>query len=201
MNASSSTAAVNLTGDGNANVITGGSGADTIVGGAGADTISGGVGNDTITYDGTDVSIAGGADIDTLLVAGAATINLSSADQSSGDTANTIGFENVNASGSIVSVSLTGDSNANVITGGSGADTIVGGGGTDTINGGAGNDTITYDGTDVSIAGGADIDTLLVTGAATISLSSADQSSGDTANVTGFENVNASGSTVRQPYG
>jgi Ca2+-binding RTX toxin-like protein len=194
VNASGSNTAVSLTGDGNANVLSGGSGADTIVGGAGADTISGGAGNDTITYDGLDVSIAGGADVDTLLVNGAATINLSSADQSSGDTANTSSFENVTASGSIAGVSLTGNSNANVLASGSGADTIVGGAGADTLSGGAGNDTITYDGSDVSIAGGADVDTLLVNGAATINLSSADQSSGDTANTTGFESVNASGS-------
>jgi Ca2+-binding RTX toxin-like protein len=196
VNASGSSVAVSLTGDGNANVLTGGSAADTLVGGTGADTLSGGAGNDTITYDGSDVSLAGAADIDTLLVNGAATINLSSADQSSGDTAVVSGFENVNASGSSVAVSLTGDGNANVLTGGSGADTIVGGAGADTLNGGAGNDTITYDGADISIAGGTNTDTLTVNGAATINLSSVDQSSGDAANVTGFENVNASGSSV-----
>jgi Ca2+-binding RTX toxin-like protein len=194
--ASGSSAAVSLTGDGNANVLTGGSGADTIVGSAGADTLNGGAGNDTITYDGSDVSIAGGTNTDTLLVNGAATINLLSADQTSGDTANVTGFENVNASGSSAAVSLTGDGNANVFTGGSGADTIVGGAGVDTLAGGAGNDLMTYDGADASIAGGGDIDTLLVNGAATINLLSADQSSGDTANTTGFENVNASGSSA-----
>lgn len=192
---SGQTEAFTVTGSAQADNITAGSGGDTIVGGAGADTINGGAGNDTITYDGTDVSIAGGTNTDTLVVTGAATINLSSADQSSGDTANITGFENVNASGSSVALSLTGSSAANVLNGGSGADTIVGGAGTDTIAGGAGNDTITYDGSDTSIAGGADIDTLLVNGAATINLSSADQSSGDTANTTGFENVNATGSS------
>ncbi|MBB5534796.1 DUF4082 domain-containing protein [Rhizobium giardinii] len=194
--ASGASAAVNLTGDGNANTLTGGAGADTIVGGAGADTLDGGAGNDTVTYDGSDVSIAGGANTDTLVVTGAATINLASADQSSGDTANTTGFENVNASASSAAVSLTGDGNANIFTGGGGADTIIGGAGVDTLAGGAGNDLVTYDASDVSIGGGADIDTLLVNGAATINLSSADQSSGDTANTTGFENVNASGSSA-----
>ncbi len=196
VNAGGSSAAVSLTGDGNANVLTGGSAADTIVGGTGADTLNGGAGNDTITYDGSDVSIAGGANTDTLIVNGAATINLSSADQTSGDTAVVTGFENVNAGGSSAAVSVTGDGNANVLTGGSAADTIVGGAGADTLNGGAGNDTITYDASDVSIAGGTNTDTLIVNGAATINLSSADQSSGDTAVVTGFENVNAGGSSA-----
>ena len=75
------------------------------------------------------------------MVNGAATINLSSGDQSSGDTASVTGFENVDASGSSAAVSMTGDGNANVLTGGSGADTIVGGNGADTLSGGAGNDT------------------------------------------------------------
>ena len=65
-----------------ANILTGGSGADTIIGGGGADTLTGGAGNDTMTYDGSNASIAGGADIDTLVVNGAATINLSLVDQS-----------------------------------------------------------------------------------------------------------------------
>ena len=181
-----------ITGSDQADTITGGSGADTIVGGAGADTLSGGSGNDTIAYDGSDVSIAGGANTDTLDVNGFATIDLSTADQSSNDAALVSGFENVDASGSSVSVSLTGSSGVNVLTGGSGADTIVGGAGVDTLNGGAGNDTITYDGSDTSIAGGADTDTLMVNGAVTINLSSVDQSGvGDAATVSGFENVDA----------
>ena len=51
-----------------------------------------------MTYDGSDASIAGGADVDTLVINSAATINLSLADQSSGDSSNTTGFENMNAS-------------------------------------------------------------------------------------------------------
>ena len=91
-----------------------------------------------MTYDGSNASIAGGADIDTLVVNGAATINLSLADQSSGDTANATGFENVNASGSSAAVTLVGSSGANVLTGGSANDTFTGGAGNDTIDGGAG---------------------------------------------------------------
>ena len=177
--------------------ITTGSADDTIKGGGGADTLDGGAGNDRITYDGDDVSIDGGIGNDTLVVNGAATIDLLSAtDQTSGDNAIVVGFENVDASGSGVAVTLIG-SMRNILIGGSGNDTIIGGGGADTLDGGAGNDRITYDGDDVSIDGGIGNDTLVVNGAATIDLLSAtDQTSGDNAIVVGFENVDAFGSGV-----
>lgn len=91
---------------------------------------------------------------------------------------------------------LTGGNFNDTITGGSGADTIVGGGGADTLQGGTGNDVLTYGANDAAIGGGADTDTLRVNGAANINLSLTDQSIGDTANVSGFENVNASGSAA-----
>ena len=147
VDAGGSNASVSLTGDGSDNALTGGTGADTIVGGAGADTLAGGAGNDTITYDGLDISIAGGADNDTLVVNGTATIDLSLADQSSGDIANVTGFENVNASGSNAAVSLTGNSGANTLTGGTANDTLSGGAGNDTIDGGIGTgDTAVFSG-------------------------------------------------------
>lgn len=127
--------------------LTGGSGADTMTGGAGADTLLGGAGNDVLTYGANDVSIGGGADVDTLLVNGAANINLSLIDQSVGDSADVSGFENVNASGSSAAVSLTGGSGANILTGGAGNDTIQGAGGNDIIDGGAGTgDTVVFSG-------------------------------------------------------
>ena len=130
VDASTSSTAVSLTGDANANVlsggtaadvINGGSGADTLDGGAGNDTIDGGDGDDTIFYDGSNGWIVGDVGTDNLVVTGAATITLSLADQTSGDTANVSGFENVDASGSSAAVSLTGDSNANALTGGFGS--------------------------------------------------------------------------------
>ena len=80
------------------------------------------------------------------------------------------GFENVDASGSSVAVTLTGDDNANVLTGGDGDDTLTGGLGADTVSGGAGDDTIHYtigDGAD-AIDGGTHTagDTLVVLGTA-----------------------------------
>ena len=94
----------------------------------GSDT-DGGAGNDRITYDHSDISIAGGANTDTLVVNGAASIFLSFLDQSTGDTANLTGFENVDASGSIAAVTLGGSSGVNILIGGSVGDIIDGRGG------------------------------------------------------------------------
>ncbi|MEQ1955488.1 DUF4082 domain-containing protein [Mesorhizobium yinganensis] len=147
VNASGSVLAVNLLGSSGANSLIGGAGADTINGGAGADAIDGGAGNDLITYNATSTSILGGADIDTLVVNGAATINLSSTDQTAVDAVNVGGFENVKASGSTAAVSIVGSAAANILTGGSGNDTLTGGAGDDTIDGGAGSgDTVVFDG-------------------------------------------------------
>ena len=127
--------------------VRGGDGDDSIVGGAGDDTLDGGAGDDTITYDGSDDTIDGGAGTDTLLVTGDATILLLVDDQSSDDTAIVSGFENVDASGSTVTVTLVGDANANKLTGGTAADVIIGGSGADTLTGGVGDDKIyLYDG-------------------------------------------------------
>jgi Ca2+-binding RTX toxin-like protein len=165
-----------LVGDDGGNVLTGLSGADsifgqggddTIDGGSGKDTLDGGSGNDTITFDGSDFSIAGGTGTDTLMVTGAATINLSAADQSTGDTASVTGFENVDASGSSVAVSLTGDSGNNKLTGSNYAETLTGGQGADTLDGGGGDDTFTIASGEFvsgdSIQGGADSDKINVT--------------------------------------
>ena len=104
--------------------------------------MSGGDGNDVVYYDGSDVSIDGGAGSDTLVVNGAATIDLSQVDQSSGDTADVSGFENVDASASGVSDTLIGDDRNNTLIGGSGDDSIGGNGGDDLLNGGPGNNTL-----------------------------------------------------------
>ena len=82
------TNALTVTGSGAANVITTGSGADTIHGGGGADIISAGAGDDVVDYHGAELSIDGGAGVNTLAMKAAGTINLANtSDQSSGDTA------------------------------------------------------------------------------------------------------------------
>jgi RTX calcium-binding nonapeptide repeat (4 copies) len=136
---------VSITGSSSANTITGGSGNDTIDGGGGADIISAGAGNDSVFYHGTETSIDGGSGTNTLLMSTAATVNLGSLDQTSGDTTNVINFQNVDGSALSSALTLTGSSGANVITGGSGNDTINGGGGTDSLFGRGGDDLFIID--------------------------------------------------------
>ncbi len=210
---SSSTIGATAKGSSGANIINGSFYSDVLDGNGGADQIFGKDGADTITYRGTEVEVNGyyqgtNYDVgqnDTLVLAAAATVNLNNADQTSGDTVVVGGFQNIDASALSAGVSLTGDIYDNRILGGSGADAIAGndgsdwidgGAGADTVTGGTGNDTITYRATAISIAGGADTDTLRVLGAATINLNNGDQTSGDTAIVSGFENVNGSASSV-----
>jgi hypothetical protein len=89
-------------------------------------------------------------------------------------------------------VSITGSTSANSITGGSGDDTIDGAGGADVISAGGGNDSVTYHGTETSIDGGSGTNTLVLNAPATVNLANADQTSGDSTNVTNFQNVDGS---------
>ncbi len=198
VNASALSSAVSITGTSGANTLIGGSGNDTIDGGGGTDVIAAGLGNDSVAYYGTETSIDGGAGTNTLLMRAAGSVNLASADQTSGDSTTVANFQNVDASALSSAVSITGSSSANIITGGSGNDTIDGAGGTDTIAAGAGNDTVTYRGTETSIDGGAGTDTLVLAasgGTTAVNLAVAagsDQTTGDTVAVTNFENIDAS---------
>ena len=184
--------AVSITGSTGANTITGGAGGDTIHGLGGADAIDGGAGDDHIDSWGTESSIIGGAGLDTLVLAAAVTVDLSSAgDQTTGDAATASGFESVDASGLSSAVRLTGSSGANTITGGAGADTIDGGGGLDEIRAGSGNDQVGYHGSEVTIDGEAGTNTLVLATATTVNLGNTDQTSGDATQVANFQNVDA----------
>ena len=190
-------------------ILHGNGGADTLHSGGGSwyagSTVFGDAGNDRIDYgyDTTSVfTLDGGADSDTLVASypyiSGVTINLGLADQTAGDGATVQNFENVDWSSSYYGMTITGSTGANVLTGGTGDDIIDGAGGADTIDAGAGNDMVTYRSDATLLAGGDDTDTLIVLGAATINLGAADQGVGDTGTMTGFENVNASASTVAE---
>src|SRR5262249_34594502 len=187
-----------ITGTTGANVITGGSGADTIDGAGGADVINAGGGNDSVVYQGTEVSIDGGIGSDTLTLAasgGSTAGNFgvgAGSDQTTGDTVTVANFENLDASVVSTALSVTASSLANTITTGSGNDTIDGGGGADVISAGAGDDTVSYYNSEVSIDGGAGTNTLIMKAAATVNLGNSDQTTGDTATVSNFQNVDAS---------
>ncbi len=192
------TQGISITGSTGANAITGGAGADTIDGGGGLDVIAAGGGNDTVSYQGSETSIDGGTGNDTIVLqasGGTSSVNLSvpaNVDQTSGDAVDVLNFENVDASALSSAITLIGSSSANVMSGGTGNDTIDGGGGADTIAAGAGDDQVSYYGSEVSIDGGAGTNTLLLRATANVNLANADQTSGDSTNVSNFQNVDAS---------
>lgn len=172
-----------LVGDGQNNVLTGRGGDDELIGGGGNDTLNGGIGNDTM---------AGGAGDDTYVIDSSADVIVENAGEGS-DTlqvktsyslVNLPNVENLTYTGT-AAATLTGNAAANQINGGIGNDTIDGGAGADTMAGGNGNDTYLVDvandliveaagaGTDtvkasVSFTLGANVETLILTGAAAI---------------------------------
>lgn len=215
-----------ITGGTNTDTLYGGDGNDSIVGGVGADNLYGEAGNDSITYDAADTVIDGGAGLDTLVLTGLAalTIDLSNTTSQITGSAVVTNFENITATnytgdltitgsdatntlrggsglntitGGNSNDSITGGANADTLSGGDGNDTIIGGLGADRIYGGAGNDSITYDAADTIIDGGADIDTLAITGslALTIDLSNSVNQIAGSAVVTNFENITATNYT------
>ena len=117
------------------------------------------------------------------------TTGLGSAGLANGDTL--IGISNLIGSAT-GNNTLVGNSGANILAGGAGNDVIDGAGGADTILGGGGNDTAIYRGGEFSIDGGTGVNTLALGTAVTVDLANADQTVGDTDNVTNFQNVDAS---------
>ncbi|OYU48255.1 MAG: hypothetical protein CFE31_11385 [Rhizobiales bacterium PAR1] len=197
LNASAVSTALTVTGTASTNLFTAGSGNDVIHGGGGADTILAGAGNDTLDYWGTEISLDGEAGINTLVLKAAVVVDLSAADQTTGDTVSVANIQNVDASGLANAVTLTGSAAANVITGGSGDDTLDGNGGADTINASGGNDSVTYRGSEASLDGGSGSDTLVLATAGGITAldfsvaAGADQTTGDAVSVANFENLSA----------
>jgi Ca2+-binding RTX toxin-like protein len=78
--------------------------------------------------------------------------------------------------------------------GGTASVTLTGNSATKSLLGGSGNDTITYFNTTGGVAsGGAGTDTLVFNQAGAVNLSATNQVAGGSTNVSGFENLNASG--------
>ncbi len=180
-----------------ANVLMLGAGNDVIRGGGGADVVNAGAGDDAVDYWGSEVSLSGGAGTNTLVMRGAGTVDLGSADQTVGDAVTVNGFANVDASLLASGATITGSSGANVITGGAGDDVIDGDGGADILSAGSGDDYVTVHGSELSVDGGAGNDMLrlnagtLVTGINFAVTPGGDQTSGDSTVVSRFEGVDA----------
>ena len=172
-----------------------------------ANGVDGGTGYDTLSFSGNVsnyhiVNIVGGYLQITDLTTGAQTLavnveHLSFADTDVFLTAPPVGMTYGTSAGE----ALTGTSAAeqifglqgnDTLSGGSGNDTLDGGTGADKVLGGAGNDRIVQDAGDTQLAGGSGNDTLALTSGVTVNLGAADQTAGDAAASTGFENVDAS---------
>ncbi len=128
-------ASLTLTGNSLADVITANSGNDTLVAGTGVDTLVGGIGRDTFVVDNT-------SDV----VQAAVVPNGINTIQSSVSYTAAANVQNLTGTGT-GSLTLTGNSLANVITANSGNDTLVAGTGVDTLVGGAGSDTFVVNNT------------------------------------------------------
>jgi Ca2+-binding RTX toxin-like protein len=157
--------------DGN-DTLAGDAGDDILLGGAGADTMDGGAGNDSYDVDnaGDTVTESAGGGTDTVTASVSFVLGAN--------------VENLVLTGS-ATIDGTGNGLANALSGNSGNNLLDGGAGTDTMTGGGGNDVYVVDdvgdvvveaangGTDtlrasISLALGANVENLVLTGTASI---------------------------------
>ncbi len=157
VDARATAAASTLLGGSGSDTLYGGDGNDRLDGGTGGDRLFGRAGNDVYVYDPFDTIIENaGEGSDTIEAAVSYTLNVAN-------------VENITLIGS-ANIDATGDSGANTLTGNSGNNTLTGNGGIDTLLGGAGNDRLIVGagGNGTAVDGGADFDTLVVTGSVTL---------------------------------
>ncbi len=166
-------AAVSATGNAGANVLAGNTAANRLDGGAGADTMYGGAGDDTYVVDNAGDRLAEGAGngIDTV-EASVASWTLSAEVEN----LVLIGAAGLNGYGNSLANRLTGNANNNILNGAIGADTMIGGAGDDTYlvdnagdtvveAAGGGIDTVK---SSITWAPGSELEKLTLTGTAAI---------------------------------
>lgn len=165
-----------LIGNSGVNTLIGANGNDYLDGGAGDDVMKGGAGNDIYVVDTLADIIDEGGSGDSADEIRSSNLSIDLNDYAGA------GLENATLTGS-VDLDIVGDNGANILIGNSGANKIAGGAGADkmdggagadilvslgvdTLIGGAGNDTFVLQDLDfASILGGADTDTVMVSGA------------------------------------
>lgn len=170
------TAAIDGTGNGDANTIEGNEGAnrldggsgddvlrgmggnDTLKGGPGADRLEGGAGNDRYIIEDSSDTLVEDANGGTDIVFASATVTLGA----NIEFASLTGAALANVTGNAADNLIGGSSAANTIDGGDGIDSLLGHGGNDILRGGTGDDFL-YGGAGVdSLTGGAGSDTFII---------------------------------------
>ena len=177
-----------LNGGAGDDVLTGSNQDDWLKGGSGKDLLVGGDGNDTLVIDAQDDpnQIQGGRGFDTVIVEGISGVNMDLA-RSTVEAAYGGAGDDVLSTSGPGSVILSGGAGNDRLSGGAGADRLDGGTGMDTMLGGDGNDTYVVDSagdlvteevnqgfdtvqTSVSYSVNANIEQLIATGTAALTL-------------------------------
>ena len=163
----SGTAAINGTGNGDANVLTGNAADNVLTGLAGNDTLNGGAGNDTLIGGlGDDIYVvdAAGDVVTEAAGEGIDTVQTTLASYTLGANVENLTFTNSavhTGIGNALANVITGNSASNTLSGLDGDDTLIGGLGNDTLQGGAGSDRLVGGAGKDILNGGAGADTFV----------------------------------------